>query len=139
MATEKRYIDAKSAKKHFLKVGQPAEYKGVIHWVVPCSEIDKIPTVDAVPVDEIKLHHVIIDNEGVPEVKLQIGDRYFLLRTDPVDVREVVHGRWIEEIEKNEVFESEMVKCSECGQLRFFESNFCPTCGADMRERKDNE
>ena len=27
-----------------------------------------------------------------------------------VDAVEVVHGRWIEEIEKNEAFESEMVK-----------------------------
>ena len=56
-----------------------------------------------------------------------------------VDAVEVVHGRWLEEIEKNEVFESEMVKCSVCGQLRFFESNYCPNFGADMRERKDNE
>lgn len=49
-----RLVDAKSAKKHFLKVGQPAEYKGVIHWVVPCSEIDNIPTVDAVEVVQCK-------------------------------------------------------------------------------------
>jgi len=52
--------------------------------------------------------------------------------TPTVDAVEVVHGRWIEEIEKNEAFESEMVKCSVCGQLRFFESNYCPNCGARM-------
>ena len=50
MANEKRLIDAKSGKKQFSKIAQPAEYNGVIHLVVPISEIDKLPTVDAVPV-----------------------------------------------------------------------------------------
>ena len=50
MANEKRLIDAKAGKKVFSAIAQPAEYKGVIHMVVPISEIDKLPTVDAVPV-----------------------------------------------------------------------------------------
>ena len=52
------------------------------------------------------------------------------------DVREVVHGRWI-----NQRADSEM--CSACG-VRFYisalfavggndEPNYCPNCGADMR------
>ena len=45
-----RLIDAKAGKKAFLAIAQPAEYKGVIHMVVPISEIDKLPTVDAVEV-----------------------------------------------------------------------------------------
>ena len=48
MANEKRLIDAKAGKKVFSAIAQPAEYKGVIHMVVPISEIDKLPTVDAV-------------------------------------------------------------------------------------------
>lgn len=52
--------------------------------------LDEFRSKDMVKVDEIKLHHILIDNEGVPEVKIQIGDRYFVLRTDPVDVVEVV-------------------------------------------------
>ena len=50
MENEKRLIDAKAGKKVFSTIAQPAEYKGVIHMVVPISEIDKLPTVDAVPV-----------------------------------------------------------------------------------------
>lgn len=47
MATEKRLIDAKAGKKRFCAIAKPAEYNGVIHLVVPISEIDKLPTVDA--------------------------------------------------------------------------------------------
>lgn len=49
------------------------------------------PTVDAVPVDEIIFHHILIDKNGIPEVKLQFGERTLVLRRkDPVDVVEVV-------------------------------------------------
>lgn len=50
MVNEKRLIDANAGKKVFCAVAKPAEYNGVIHMVVPISEIDKLPTVDAVPV-----------------------------------------------------------------------------------------
>ena len=50
MANEKRLIDAKAGKKVFSAIAQPAEYKGVIHMVVPISEIDKLPAIDAVEV-----------------------------------------------------------------------------------------
>ena len=49
-SSEKRLIDAKEGKKVFSAIAQPAEYKGVLHMVVPISEIDKLPTVDAVEV-----------------------------------------------------------------------------------------
>ena len=50
MANEQRLIDAKDGKKRFCAIAKPAEYNGVIHLVVPISEIDKLPTVDAAPV-----------------------------------------------------------------------------------------
>ena len=28
--------------------------------------------------------------------------------------------------------------CSECRRRSIIKTNFCPDCGADMRERKDN-
>ena len=99
------------------------------------------PRVDAVPVDEIRLHHILIDNEGVPEVKLQIGDRYFVLHTDPVDVTKVVHGRW----ERTSMYdEDSSVQCSEClmefdyidGMCYLVTGSelplYCPNCGAKM-------
>lgn len=99
------------------------------------DRIEEAPTVDAVPVDEFKLHHIIIDNEGVPEVKLQFGDRFVILRTDPVNVREVVHGRWIGNEEKLWNMEYPVVtywECSECRVVGHYTQNYCPNCGACM-------
>lgn len=54
-------------------------------------DIEEAPAVDAVPVDEIKLLSITIDKAtGIPETTLQIGERRFVLRTDPVDAVEVV-------------------------------------------------
>ena len=51
---------------------------------------------------------------------------------------EVVHGRW--EKRKAIVFDDEMVgyRCSKCNTTWDAETNYCPNCGADMRERKEN-
>ena len=70
MANEKRLIDAKAGKKVFSAIAQPAEYKGVIHMVVPISEIDKLPTVDAVPVVRCRECKYWGDEDG----KLQDSD-----------------------------------------------------------------
>ena len=63
-----------------------------------------------------------------------------------VDAVEVVHGRWdtekcnhkphrIKNPEKWVIY-----KCSVCGYSNGRkQSNYCPNCGADMRERKGNE
>ena len=123
METERRLIDANDIDYENIMCSQSQLY-----WLH--SIIEKQPTVDAVPVDKITLHHILIDNEGVPEVKLQIGDRYFRLRTAPLDVMEVVHGRWIE-------YKSFM-ECSECGTHWYYGDNdchlfdYCPNCGAKM-------
>ena len=108
------------------------------------DRIEEAPTVDAVPVDEFKLHYIIIDNEGVPEIKLQFGDRFVVLRTDPVDVREVVHGRWIKNWCNNSFIGHEYAECSvcDCHMLdtnQFWNSNYCPNCGARMDAKEDFE
>ena len=128
MATEKRLISLDEAleathKEVFWTESEAAAVR---------SFLLKRPKVDAVEVDKfnVRLHHIIIDNEGVPEVKLQIGDRYFNLRTDPVDVREVVHGLW-EVIEASD----ELYQCSACGEWQFIPEEhfaYCPNCGAKM-------
>ena len=67
-----RLIDVKAGKKVFSAIAQPAEYKGVIHMVVPISEIDKLPTVDAVEVVRCRdckhstLPSLITQRYGVP-------------------------------------------------------------------------
>ena len=55
------------------------------------------------------------------------------------DVVEVRHGRW-----KKRPNTTGQVYCSECAMLEeitdnSFKSKYCPNCGADMRERRDND
>ena len=44
-----------------------------------------------------------------------------------IDAEPVRHGKWIEY-----PIADGMNQCSECGVLRFGESNYCPHCGARM-------
>ena len=63
-----------------------------------------------------------------------------LLTAPTLDAVEVVHGRW-EKPSKygmNHKFNHLGSVCSRCQKWNDNESNFCPNCGADMRERKDN-
>ena len=52
-----------------------------------------------------------------------------------VDAVEVVHGHWI--YEPVEFTYEKDIKCSICGSYVEYATNYCPNCGADMRERKD--
>ena len=49
-----------------------------------------------------------------------------------VEAKEVVHGEWIDEFGKFLL----LYKCSKCSSDYPWATNFCPNCGADMRERK---
>jgi rubrerythrin len=54
-----------------------------------------------------------------------------IFRNFPVaDVRPMVRGKWIDHQEDRWIY----AKCSECGTVHDVKSNFCPNCGADMRE-----
>ena len=64
-----------------------------------------------------------------------------LLDAPVVDAVEVKHGRW-------ETVSSMLgyLCCSQCKDVYIWETwlgdgkwNYCPNCGADMRERKDND
>ena len=50
------------------------------------------------------------------------------------DVRLVVRGRWrwVGQDQWNDCYE-----CSQCGKMNTDNSNFCPKCGADMREEQN--
>lgn len=49
------------------------------------------------PAATIQLHHVLIDENRVPEVKLQFGNDTLTLHTDPVDARkwDQVLKKWV--------------------------------------------
>ena len=45
----------------------------------------------------------------------------------PKEMVEVVHGEWISH--------DGYSQCNKCNSLWTVESNYCPNCGADMREK----
>ena len=53
------------------------------------------------------------------------------------DVAEVVHGRWIWN-EEGEIDWEQFYRCSNCGDKEYWESNFCPNCGAKMDGGNDD-
>lgn len=92
----------------------------------------------AINEETIMLHHIIIDENGIPEVKLQLGDKTLVLRRedDPVDVREVIHAKWIKHWH-NSLIGHEYEECSICGCMisdteKFWDCSYCPRCGALM-------
>ena len=60
-----------------------------------------------------------------------------LLRQPAADVAEVVHGRWIWN-EEGEIGWEQFYRCSNCGNKEYWESNFCPNCGARMDGGNDD-
>ena len=55
------------------------------------------------------------------------------LKTIPAaDAKEVVRGKWVGQSSDYEDF----CECSICGHYQDDVSDFCPSCGADMREVK---
>lgn len=60
-------------------------------------------------------------------------------KTPAADVVPVVHGRWIEHEIPDEPLYGTDYECSVCGKFQYNNWNYCPVCGADMRERKDGD
>ena len=130
---EQRLIDAKALQGKICGARCGCNYEecgsdGVCEFA---RYISKAPTVDAVPVDEIRVdfERLCLENQeavlnvsicGKPnEVKLPFCK----------EVAEVVHGRW--------KYGTRAAVCSECGFERNLDDNFgaaiaCPNCGSKM-------
>lgn len=103
--------------------------------------------IDANALLEMVQFRLPIDNKNAEIIAgcVDIARRY-IENAPTVDAVEVVHGEWIEDYETFVDalgYESEPVQtgwfCSECGKDGGLPNwNYCPNCGADMRERKDN-
>jgi len=63
--------------------------------------------------------------------KLDSDDIHSRITSIPsADVVEVKHGKWIENDD-----EYNHHKCSICGEISCCTGNYCPNCGADMRDK----
>ena len=73
---------------------------------------------------ELNMGHYTGDITGSNDVEK-------LLDLQPTaDAKEVVRGKWIGQSSDYEDF----CECSICGHYQEDDSDFCPSCGADMRE-----
>ena len=71
------------------------------------------------------------------EITDEHGDTYLVVHAPEIDnaptedVQPVVHGKWI----KNDIPNSELSKCTNCGyDLGAWSFKYCPNCGAKMDE-----
>ena len=72
--------------------------------------------------EKLKKHYAWWDDDEKRTLFDQIVDAQPTIDAEPVR-----HGKWIEY-----PIADGMNQCSECGVLRFGESNYCPHCGARM-------
>lgn len=96
--------------------------------------LNTLPTVDAVPVDEIRVDFVSIcleNQEAVLDVSI-CGKPNEVKLPLSKDVAEVVHGRW-------EWITEDVYRCTNCGATNHVKEvmglpdwNYCPNCGAKM-------
>lgn len=140
MATEKRLIDANTLPVTTLTDGE--------YWtkdVVYKQDIDEAPTVDAVPVDEIRVDIMSLSLEN-QEAVLNVS---ICRKPNEVklpfckEVAEVVHAEWLD-IRFDSMRRSMLATCSHCevrGAVRVKanecgfavpDSDYCPNCGAKM-------
>ncbi len=84
--------------------------------------------------------------EQMPEVPYKGSLRRVLMQAPAADVAPVRHGRWIPDYDYAEYDYDGCTRlpeprkfqdgwqCILCGQYMPSEANYCPNCGADMRE-----
>ena len=101
--------------------------------------LNTLPTVDAVPVDEIRVDFMSIcleNQEAILNVSI-CGKPNEVKLPFSKDVAEVVHGRWAGYHEADIGYDEYGVRCSNCNfevednEVDFI-MNYCPNCGAKM-------
>lgn len=127
------YIERKAAAQ-ILRKEAANHYPTPFHvgLLAAARAIDAIPAADVLPRDEAitmgaelaAMHGSDATSQQLEEAYLQ-GVEYGMTRRD---VRPVVRGRWEYNPGDNIPY------CSECMMPQDSECNFCPNCGADMRE-----
>lgn len=93
-----------------------------------------------------------IDADNLKSIKsIQLADfnsietiRDWIDRQPTADVRENVHATFVSELVKKEDWKGKMQSyyqpnsCSNCHTALTGKENFCPNCGADMREGRED-
>lgn len=75
------------------------------------------------------LHSVMGRADGIRDAMMEVYD------APSIDI-EPKRGEWIRSSDIDIAWGSKVYTCSNCGHKRNSKTNFCPHCGADMRERE---
>lgn len=80
------------------------------------------------------LKDILTAGIGKTIIEYSESDIGYMIRKRPtVDVAQVKHGQWLCVDTDTEQF----FLCSRCKKKEYWESNYFPNCGADMRGRND--
>ena len=120
---------------------EEAEWAKSNEWETPIILSDHL--IQAINAIEAQDRHILtLQHEMMAEAESHIAEVNQLnkqIEELQANVHPVVHGKWEEE---KKTFFHNIVKCSLCGNFLDLEgvnagrgdANFCPNCGADMRE-----
>ena len=86
-------------------------------------------------IDADRLYEVIKSSWDTSDAEDFEKSVFIALATAPT-IEERKKGKWIG-LTPEEGHNIYTVKCDQCGKYDFFETNFCPNCGADMRGEQD--
>lgn len=110
--------------------------------------ISRQAAIDALKAIRYGLWEIDIPSPTVPEYvehheqiknMMEITDGWIkkLEEQPTADVVERKRGKWIDETFKPWGLVHHPYKCDQCGEHSEADSDFCPNCGADMREEQD--
>ena len=68
-------------------------------------------------------------------MELRINDENLFWYLDQLGYRKVKSGRWIEElVDDGQGFPRTIYTCPFCNQTTDYDTNYCPECGARLKE-----
>lgn len=78
-----------------------------------------------------KLYYIGYSSYDIANVFNWLSECFEIADDPNLDVVEVVHGRWLWQKDGEADYEQYWM-CSECKDVTFFKTNYCPNCGAKM-------
>lgn len=135
-----RLIDADTLEREgwFLSRNRQVDSKTMVYEVKKPTEF---PTIELEPCEDAISREAAIDaiNRGLPGIFFRpVGE--FLLHNVPSVTPQPKTGKWIPHKSVFGGLGEKVYTCDQCGyNIGFHAENFCPRCGADMRERREDE
>ena len=120
---------------------EEAEWAKCNEWETPIMLSDHlIQAINAIEAQDRRI--LTLQHEMMAEAESHIAEVNRLnkqIKELQANVRPVVHGHWVYEEPNGANSFKGAYWCNQCHQPVFYRRNFCPNCGADMRELQKEE